>query len=90
MLKPWFNVFFGLWLFLHGMIGSAIPANPFIIGCALFLIGIWSFKWPSIIIALIGAWTAISAYFSFMQVSAIFIIAGLLVTLLAIIHMSIS
>ncbi len=90
MLKLWVNVFFGLWLFLHGLFGEGIPANPLIIGCVIFLIGIWSLRWPSIFVAIIGLWTAITAYFQFMQISAIFIIAGLLVTLLTIIQMSIS
>ncbi|MBW6515050.1 MAG: hypothetical protein K0B81_00350 [Candidatus Cloacimonetes bacterium] len=93
MWKAWFNVFLGLWLFLHGIPGISIPAGRnavIVIGCAYFVLGIWSLKWPGIVIALIGAWTAISAYYDFMQTGLNFIIVGLLVSILALIHMSIS
>ena len=90
MGKAWLNVLIGMWLFLHGLPGIYIPANPFFLGCGLIILGIWSFKWTGIFITIIGLWIAITAYFAFMQIPVIFILTGLLVTILAIIHMVIS
>ena len=90
MWKPWVNMFCGFWLFLSGIPGIELPANPFFLGGVLFVVGLWSLKWPGIVIALIGGWTVVTAYFGFMQESFMFIIVGLLVAVFSLIQMAVN
>jgi hypothetical protein len=85
----WFNIFLGLWLFLSGIPGMTIPAYPVVFGVLFFLLGLLYRKWPGYIVALLGIWTFISAYFNILDTPLMFLSIGLLVTLFTIVQMAV-
>lgn len=88
MWKPWVNFILGLWLLLTGIIFASLFnwIVALIIGVVVAVLAFWAGKWQGIVVGIVGIWTIVSSLWTGVQAPINFILIGIVIAVLSLIH----